>query len=131
MRWASPLRVGPKSIASTPGRVHHFSSAAGTTISALNLSAIENALRPLLGTTQLGFSRIPVLALGNKDLDVEKIKSYEAGYNAILGRKAYLTIAIGCTGGRHRSVALVEELRRFLTGLGFIPTVVHRDLERE
>jgi RNase adapter protein RapZ len=45
--------------------------------------------------------------------------------------KAYLTIAIGCTGGRHRSVALVEELRRFLTELGFTPTVVHRDLERE
>jgi UPF0042 nucleotide-binding protein len=44
--------------------------------------------------------------------------------------KAYLTIAIGCTGGRHRSVALVEELRCFLTGLGFAPTVVHRDLER-
>jgi outer membrane receptor for ferrienterochelin and colicins len=64
----------------------------GTTTSALNLSAIETALRPLLGNTQLGFSRIPVLALGNKDLDVEKIKSYEAGYNAVLGRKAYLTI---------------------------------------
>ncbi len=64
----------------------------GTTISALNLSAIETALRPLLGGTSLGFSRIPVLALGNKDLDVEKIKSYELGYNAILGRKAYLTI---------------------------------------
>jgi outer membrane receptor for ferrienterochelin and colicins len=64
----------------------------GTTISALNLSAIETALRPLLGGTALGFSRIPVLALGNKDLDVEKIKSYELGYNAIIGRKAYLTL---------------------------------------
>ncbi len=45
--------------------------------------------------------------------------------------KAYLTVAIGCTGGRHRSVAFVEELRRFLDGLGFSPTVVHRDLDRE
>lgn len=45
--------------------------------------------------------------------------------------KAYLTIAIGCTGGRHRSVALVEALRSFLDGLGFAPTVVHRDLDRE
>jgi UPF0042 nucleotide-binding protein len=45
--------------------------------------------------------------------------------------KAYLTIAIGCTGGRHRSVALVEELRRFLEAEGFPPSVVHRDLERE
>jgi UPF0042 nucleotide-binding protein len=45
--------------------------------------------------------------------------------------KAYLTVAIGCTGGRHRSVAFVEELRGFLGGLGFAPTVVHRDVERE
>jgi UPF0042 nucleotide-binding protein len=45
--------------------------------------------------------------------------------------KAYLTIAIGCTGGRHRSVALVEHLRGFLDAKGFAPTVAHRDLERE
>jgi UPF0042 nucleotide-binding protein len=45
--------------------------------------------------------------------------------------KAYLTIAVGCTGGRHRSVALVEELRPFVDGLGFTPTLVHRDLDRE
>ncbi|PYN11897.1 MAG: RNase adapter RapZ [Candidatus Rokuibacteriota bacterium] len=45
--------------------------------------------------------------------------------------KAYLTVAIGCTGGRHRSVTLVEELKRFLAGIGYAPTVVHRDLERE
>jgi UPF0042 nucleotide-binding protein len=45
--------------------------------------------------------------------------------------KSYLTIAVGCTGGRHRSVALVEELRPFVDGLGFTPTLVHRDLDRE
>jgi RNase adapter protein RapZ len=45
--------------------------------------------------------------------------------------KAYLTIAIGCTGGRHRSVAFIEELRRFLEERGVAPTVVHRDLDRE
>ena len=45
--------------------------------------------------------------------------------------KAYLTVAVGCTGGRHRSVTLVEELRRFLAELGYAPTVVHRDLDRE
>lgn len=45
--------------------------------------------------------------------------------------KAYLTIAVGCTGGRHRSVALVEELREFLESQGFPPTVSHRDVERE
>jgi UPF0042 nucleotide-binding protein len=45
--------------------------------------------------------------------------------------KAYLTVAIGCTGGRHRSVALVEELRPVLERLGFGASVVHRDIDRE
>ncbi len=44
--------------------------------------------------------------------------------------KSYLTIAIGCTGGRHRSVVLAEELARRLREHGFGASVVHRDLER-
>ncbi len=43
--------------------------------------------------------------------------------------KAYLTVAIGCTGGRHRSVAVVEELARTLE-LPHTLTVRHRDLSR-
>jgi UPF0042 nucleotide-binding protein len=43
--------------------------------------------------------------------------------------KAYLTIAIGCTGGRHRSVAVAEELGRRL-GSRFPLTIRHRDLDR-
>jgi UPF0042 nucleotide-binding protein len=43
--------------------------------------------------------------------------------------KAYLTVAIGCTGGRHRSVAMAEELGRQLEGeLNVV--VSHRDVER-
>jgi len=45
--------------------------------------------------------------------------------------KAYLTVAVGCTGGHHRSVTVVEELKRFLSGIGYAPTLVHRDLQRE
>ena len=45
--------------------------------------------------------------------------------------KAYLTVAVGCTGGRHRSVALVEELRGLLGRLGLAASVVHRDMDRE
>jgi UPF0042 nucleotide-binding protein len=45
--------------------------------------------------------------------------------------KAYLTVAIGCTGGRHRSVALVEELRGAVESRGVGVTVTHRDVERE
>jgi len=43
--------------------------------------------------------------------------------------KAYLTIAVGCTGGRHRSVATVRELQKRLKG-GRAFSVRHRDLER-
>jgi UPF0042 nucleotide-binding protein len=45
--------------------------------------------------------------------------------------KAYLTVAIGCTGGRHRSVTFVEQLRHFLESLGHTPSIVHRDIDRE
>ncbi len=45
--------------------------------------------------------------------------------------KHYLTVGIGCTGGRHRSVAFTEEIARRLGGLGFPARVHHRDLDRE
>jgi UPF0042 nucleotide-binding protein len=44
--------------------------------------------------------------------------------------KSYLTIAVGCTGGRHRSVTLVEELRRRLADKGVRVLVRHRDIDR-
>jgi UPF0042 nucleotide-binding protein len=44
--------------------------------------------------------------------------------------KSYLTIALGCTGGHHRSVAIVEEVARRLREAGEVPRVVHRDIER-
>ena len=44
--------------------------------------------------------------------------------------KSYLTIGIGCTGGWHRSVVLVEELRRRLEGMGYRVLVRHRDADR-
>ena len=44
--------------------------------------------------------------------------------------KAYLTIAVGCTGGRHRSVVLAEELARLLREAGHEVSVRHRDVDR-
>jgi len=44
--------------------------------------------------------------------------------------KAYLTIAVGCTGGRHRSVVVVEELAKFFKGMNLPVTVEHRDIRR-
>lgn len=45
--------------------------------------------------------------------------------------KQYLTLAVGCTGGKHRSVAMAAELVRRLTEQGVRATAVHRDLGRE
>jgi UPF0042 nucleotide-binding protein len=42
--------------------------------------------------------------------------------------KAYVNIAFGCTGGRHRSVYVAEQFVRILNKAGFTPTVSHRDL---
>ena len=42
--------------------------------------------------------------------------------------KAYVTIAFGCTGGRHRSVHVTERVGERLRNAGFSPTVSHRDL---
>jgi RNase adapter protein RapZ len=44
--------------------------------------------------------------------------------------KSYLTVALGCTGGRHRSVALAEVIRRSLQRKGYAAKVVHRDLDK-
>lgn len=44
--------------------------------------------------------------------------------------KSYLTIALGCTGGRHRSIVLAEELRGRLAARGHRVVVRHRDVER-
>ncbi len=52
-----------------------------------------------------------------------------AGYRR--ERKRYLTLAVGCTGGKHRSVAMSQELATRLTDMGVQATVIHRDLGRE
>ena len=45
--------------------------------------------------------------------------------------KSYLTISIGCTGGKHRSVATVEEVGRHLRQLGYRVAYHHRDMEKQ
>jgi UPF0042 nucleotide-binding protein len=44
--------------------------------------------------------------------------------------KSYLTIAVGCTGGRHRSVVVTEDLAQFFQDKGLPASVDHRDLDR-
>ena len=45
--------------------------------------------------------------------------------------KAYLSIGVGCTGGRHRSVVIAEQLGERLRAHGYRAAVHHRDVERD
>jgi UPF0042 nucleotide-binding protein len=45
-------------------------------------------------------------------------------------RRSYLTVALGCTGGRHRSVAIAGRLRDRFASLGYDAAIRHRDLHR-
>jgi UPF0042 nucleotide-binding protein len=42
-----------------------------------------------------------------------------------------MTIAVGCTGGKHRSVAMTEEIARRMNREGYVTRATHRDLGRE
>ena len=94
-------------------------------------------LRPLTGLD---------MAVSKKVLETENVQDFLAKYQSLFetmatgffqeGRK-YLTLAIGCTGGKHRSVAIAEELSRRLNASGSVAqkqiqaTAIHRDLGRE
>ena len=57
-----------------------------------------------------------------RDLLVELLPRYAAQ------GKTYVNVAVGCTGGRHRSVYMAEKLAAALRDAGFAPTVLHRNL---
>ncbi|HEU5034809.1 MAG TPA: RNase adapter RapZ [Mycobacteriales bacterium] len=63
------------------------------------------------------------------DAYADLLRRYEAGYQR--EGKHFVTVAVGCTGGKHRSVAIAEELAGRLTADGVDVRVVHRDLGRE
>lgn len=63
------------------------------------------------------------------ELYVELLETMRPGY--LTEGKRYVTIAMGCTGGKHRSVASAEELAKRLRQIGISTLVVHRDLGRE
>lgn len=88
----------------------------------------EETLRPLTGHDPRVRDYVLEQAVTSSFLDhleallVEILPRYKAE-----GR-SYLTIAIGCTGGRHRSVAITEELSRRFAALGVVARTSHRDV---
>lgn len=63
------------------------------------------------------------------DRYVPVIETVGGGY--VREGKRFMTVAIGCTGGKHRSVAMVEEIARRLRDVGMPARTAHRDLGRE
>jgi UPF0042 nucleotide-binding protein len=90
----------------------------------------EEALRPLTGHDPAVRDYVLERAVTSRFLDrfesllVELLPSYQGE-----GR-TYLTIAVGCTGGRHRSVAVANELARRLGEHGVAARTTHRDLHQ-
>ena len=60
---------------------------------------------------------------------VDLVRTVVAGY--LREGKRFMTVAVGCTGGKHRSVAMTEEIARRLQEAGVDARPVHRDLGRE
>lgn len=88
-------------------------------------------LRPLTGTNR----KVRGYVL-NADGTAEFLRHVRELIGFLLPRfvkegRHYLGIAVGCTGGRHRSVVVAEEIARFVAEKGFTTGVVHRDMERE
>jgi UPF0042 nucleotide-binding protein len=90
----------------------------------------EETLRPLTGHDPAVRDYVLERAPASDFLDRFEalMRSLLPGYEA--EGKSYLTVAVGCTGGRHRSVAVVEELARRLREHGYPVRTSHRDLSR-
>jgi UPF0042 nucleotide-binding protein len=89
----------------------------------------DEQLRPLSGQDPRVAQAVLPQAREFLDAYVGLIMQTVPGY--LREGKRYLTVAIGCTGGKHRSVATAEELAATLRGHGIPSIVVHRDLGRE
>ena len=88
----------------------------------------DEQLRPLTGHDPAVRDYVIERAQTSDFLDTfdNMLKTVVPGYQS--EGRSYLTIAIGCTGGRHRSVAIVEELANRLRGRGLAVRTSHRDV---
>jgi iron complex outermembrane recepter protein len=60
----------------------------------IDLSPVEGALAPVIGNTSLGLRKVPVLAVGNNALRVERIDSVEVGYQGVIGGRLLANVSV-------------------------------------
>ena len=90
----------------------------------------EPDLRPLTGHDPKVRDFVLETAVGSEFVDrFDEMLAMLVPHYQAEGR-SYLTVAVGCTGGRHRSVAVAEELALRLRSRGVAVTASHRDLSR-
>jgi UPF0042 nucleotide-binding protein len=88
-------------------------------------------LRPLTGRDE-GVSDYVLSQPGARDFLDQYLPVLETAATGYLTEgKRFLTVAIGCTGGKHRSVAMTEEVTSRLRKHGYDASAAHRDLGRE
>ncbi|HEU5254772.1 MAG TPA: TonB-dependent receptor [Vicinamibacterales bacterium] len=58
----------------------------------IDLSPVESALAPVIGNTSLGLGKVPILAVGNNALRVERIDSAEIGYQGVIGGRLLVNV---------------------------------------
>jgi RNase adapter protein RapZ len=136
LRLEVRTRFGDQSTAATALSVMSFGFARGIPRNAdlvfdmrfLRNPHWDDALRPLSGLDESVAAYVAADPVYHdaitriEDLLLILLPRYEAE------GKAYVTIAFGCTGGRHRSVHVATRVASRLRGAGFSPTVAHRDL---
>jgi UPF0042 nucleotide-binding protein len=96
----------------------------------LNNPYFVESLRPLSGKAE----KIRSFVLHNDQTGLF-LKKYFDLLDFLIPRyenegKSYLTIAIGCTGGRHRSVVIAEQLHEHIVAWGCNVTLTHRDIDK-
>lgn len=132
-RWFAPTGTDELTVA-----VQSFSFKRGTPRAAdmvLDCRFLRNPhwsaeLRPLTGQDPRVAAHIAEDPLYKPFFDktVDMIEMLLPAYKA--EGKAYFTLALGCTGGRHRSVCLAEGVAKHLANLGWQVSTRHRELER-
>ena len=90
----------------------------------------NESLRPLTGLDKSVYDYVFAWDESNKMFDkIVELVDFSLPLYSKEGR-SNLTIAFGCTGGQHRSVAFAKRLGEYIAGLGYDISIIHRDIDK-